>query len=121
MMFNKNIEAVAKVNSYFTQVLVTGNHLQIVVSSIPPKNEIGEKLHEADQVFIIVEGEGFAMVAGEKSPVTADHMVFVPANTVHNMVNTGAGDLKLYTIYSPPHHKPGTIHSTKAEAASEGL
>ncbi len=116
MIFNKNIEALAKVNSFFLQVLVTGNHLQVVVFSIPPKNELGEAVHEADQVFIIVEGEGRGMVAGEKTPAEADHMIFVPAGTVHNIINTGSTDLKLYAICGPPQHKQGTIHTTKAEA-----
>jgi len=27
--------------------------------------------------------------------------------------------MKLYTIYSPPNHKDGTIHSTKGEAETD--
>jgi hypothetical protein len=27
--------------------------------------------------------------------------------------------LKLYTIYSPPHHPDGTIHATRAEALAQ--
>jgi hypothetical protein len=30
--------------------------------------------------------------------------------------NTGAGPLKLYTLYAPPEHVEGTVHATKAEA-----
>jgi mannose-6-phosphate isomerase-like protein (cupin superfamily) len=33
----------------------------------------------------------------------------------HNVVNTGAGDLKLYTLYAPPAHPDGTVHRTKAD------
>ncbi len=116
MIFNKNIEAFAKINSFFLQVLVTGNHLQILTMSIPQKGEMGEVVHDGDQVFIIVEGEGHAMVAGEKTPAGSDHMIFVPGGMVHNIVNTGGVDLKLYAICGPPQHKPATIHTTKAEA-----
>jgi mannose-6-phosphate isomerase-like protein (cupin superfamily) len=35
----------------------------------------------------------------------------------HNIINTSATEpLKLYTIYSPPHHADGIIRATKAEA-----
>jgi mannose-6-phosphate isomerase-like protein (cupin superfamily) len=122
MVFNKNVVALSKVNSFFRQVLVTGKHAQVAVMSIPPGGEVGEEVHDTDQVLIFVEGEGQAIIAGERSPVSADHMVFVPAGTLHNFENTGSVELKLYTLYAPPDLKPGTIHTTKAEAdAAEDL
>lgn len=122
MTFNKNISALAKVNSFFRQAVVTGAHMQVVVMSLSPGEDAGESVHATDQIVVIVEGEGYVTVSGERGQVTADHLVFIPAGTVHNFGNTGKTDLKLYTIYAPPHHKPGTIHANKTEAeAAESL
>ncbi len=99
------------------EVLSTGPHAQVVVMSIPPGGEIGEEVHgDVDQVLAFVEGEGVAVLYGEESPVGPDRLVQVPAGTRHNVINRGSGDLRLYTIYAPPEHAPGTIHKTKAEA-----
>ena len=119
MAFNQDIVKAAKANAYFREVLATGPHSQVVVMSIPPGGDIGEEVHDdVDQVLVFVQGEGQAILGGETSPVTVDRLVHVPAGTRHNFVNTGATDLRLYTIYAPPEHKPGTIHRTKAEAAA---
>jgi mannose-6-phosphate isomerase-like protein (cupin superfamily) len=117
MPFNEDIVRLAKANSYFRKVLATGPHSQVVVMSIPPTGEIGEEVHDdVDQTLVFVEGEGQAILDGEKSAVGVDRLVHVPAGTRHNFVNTGKVDLRLYTIYAPPEHKPGTVHKTKAEA-----
>jgi mannose-6-phosphate isomerase-like protein (cupin superfamily) len=117
MPFNEDIVKRAKANSYFREVLATGPHSQVVVMSIPPGGDIGEEVHDAvDQTLVFVGGEGQAILDGEKSAVTVDRLVHVPAGTRHNFVNTGKVDLRFYTIYAPPEHMPGTIHKTKAEA-----
>jgi mannose-6-phosphate isomerase-like protein (cupin superfamily) len=117
MPFNEDIIKRAKANTYFREVLATGPHSQVVVMSIPPGGDIGEEVHDdVDQTLVFVGGEGQAILDGEKSAVAADRLVHVPAGTRHNFVNTGKVDLRLYTIYAPPEHKPGTIHKTKAEA-----
>jgi mannose-6-phosphate isomerase-like protein (cupin superfamily) len=117
MAFNVDIIGAAKANTFFREVLSTGPHAQVVVMSIPPGGEIGEEVHEdVDQVLAFVEGEGVAVLNGEESAVGPDRLVHVPAGTRHNFINRGAGDLRLYTIYAPPEHAPGTIHKTKAEA-----
>ena len=117
MPFNEDIVKRAKANSYFREVLATGPHSQVVVMSIPPGGDTGEEVHEdVDQTLVFVGGEGQAILDGKKSAVAVDRLVHVPAGTRHNFVNTGKVDLRLYTIYAPPEHKPGTIHKTKAEA-----
>ena len=119
MPFNEDIVKRAKANSYFREVLATGPHSQVVVMSIPPGGDIGEEVHDdVDQTLVFVQGEGQAILDGEKSAVAVDRLVHVPAGTRHNFVNTGKVDLRLYTIYAPPEHKPGTIHKTKADAAA---
>jgi mannose-6-phosphate isomerase-like protein (cupin superfamily) len=120
MTLNVDIVATAKANNSFRQVLSTGPNAQVVVMCIPPRGEIGEETHDhVDQVLAFVEGEGVAILDGAKSPVGPDRLVHVPAGTRHNFVNTGSGDLRLYTMYSPPQHAPGTIHRTKAEADAD--
>ncbi|HVA84715.1 MAG TPA: cupin domain-containing protein [Candidatus Saccharimonadales bacterium] len=117
MSFNEDIVERAKRNTFFREVLATGPHAQVVVMSIPPGGEIGEEVHEhVDQVLVFVAGEGAAILDGERRPVGPDRLVLVPAGTRHNFVNTGPSDLRLYTVYAPPEHAPGTIHQTKADA-----
>jgi len=120
MAFNVDIVAAAKANTFFRQVLSTGTHAQVVVMSIPAGGEIGEEVHaHVDQVLAFVEGEGVAILEGEESRVGPDRLVHVPAGLRHNVVNRGSGDLRLYTVYAPPQHAPGTIHRTKAEADAD--
>jgi mannose-6-phosphate isomerase-like protein (cupin superfamily) len=115
--FNENIVARALSNRWFREVLATGPHAQVVVMCIPSGGEIGDEVHDGvDQVLVFVEGHGEAILDGVRSPVGPDRLVLVPAGTRHNFVNTGSTDLRLYTVYAPPEHVPGTIHRTKAEA-----
>lgn len=115
--FNDDIVARAKQNDAFRREVVTGEHSQVVLMTIQPGGEIGEEVHgDTDQTLVFVEGDGEAVLAGETSPVHAGSLSFVPAGTRHNFRNTGSGPLRLYTIYAPAHHAPGTVHQTKAEA-----
>jgi mannose-6-phosphate isomerase-like protein (cupin superfamily) len=120
MAFNEDIVGLAKRNRWFRSVIATGPHAQVVVMSIPPGGEIGEEVHQGvDQVLAFVEGTGAAIVEGERTVVGPDRLVLVPSGTRHNIVNTGTSDLRLYTVYAPPQHAPGTIHRTKAEADAD--
>ena len=122
MSANIDIVAVAMENSFFRKVVSTGRHAQVVVMCIPVGGEIGAEVHEdVDQILTFVSGEGVAILEGVESRVARDHLVHVPAGTRHNIVNTGALDLRLYTVYAPPQHADGTIHATKAEADREEM
>jgi mannose-6-phosphate isomerase-like protein (cupin superfamily) len=112
----KNYVELARQNGFFRQTLVTGGHAQVVAMTIQPGEEIGEETHEGDQILFFVEGLGEAIVDGEVEPVGPNDMVFVPAGTLHNFVNTGSEPLRLVTTYAPPEHPDGTVHRTKAEA-----
>lgn len=77
-------------------------------------------LHDAvDQVLVFIEGEGTAVIEGQRTVVGPDRLVLVPAGTRHNFINTGSSNLRLYTVYAPPQHAQGTIHRTKAEADAD--
>lgn len=108
-------------NTNFRQVLFTGPHAQLVVMCLRPGEEIGNETHaNVDQFFRIERGEAaFIFHEKEEHKVCDGDAVLVPAGTHHNVINTSkTRELKLYTIYSPPNHKDGTIHRTKAEADS---
>jgi len=112
-----DIAQAARSNEAFRREVMTGEHEQVVVMTIPPGGEIGEEVHPTtDQVLAFVDGQGEAHLDGESSPVGPNDLVFVRAGTRHNFVNTGDGPLRLITIYAPPEHEPGTVHQTKAEA-----
>jgi mannose-6-phosphate isomerase-like protein (cupin superfamily) len=117
-----DIMAAARTNDAFRRVVLTGEHEQVVVMTIPPGGEIGEEVHpDTDQVLVFVEGAAEARLEGDASSVGPGDLVFVHAGIRHNFVNTGGEPLRLITIYAPPHHAPGTVHKTKAEAdAAEG-
>jgi mannose-6-phosphate isomerase-like protein (cupin superfamily) len=118
---NDDIVARAKQNDAFRREITTGTHSQVVLMTIPSGGEIGEEVHDVDQVLVFVEGDGEAILDGDSSTVRPDSLVFVPAGTRHNFRNTGSSPLRLYTVYAPPEHPPGTVHETKAEAdAAEG-
>ncbi len=115
-----NIEKNTLENENFRKVLFTAKNSQLVVMSLLPKEEIGVEIHKVDQFLRIESGEGKAVLNGEESELRDGYVVVVPAGTEHNIINTSSDKkMKLYTLYSPPQHKPGTIHPTKADAAAD--
>ena len=114
--FNQNIARLALECTDFRREIYTDPKLQLVLMSIEPGEEIGAETHQVDQMLVFVAGAGKAVLNGEESAVAANHLVVVPAGTMHNFINTGNEPLKLYTIYAPPEEEPGTVHKTKAEA-----
>ena len=118
MGYIDNIEDKTLENSNFRTVLYTGSHMQLVVMSLKPGEDIGEEVHDTvDQFFRFEEGEGKVIIDGEESIVGEDMVVIVPAGSLHNIINTSeTEDLKLYTIYAPANHPEGTVHVTKEEA-----
>lgn len=114
--FNQDIVQLTKDNTDFRRVVLTGQNSQLVLMSIQPGEDIGEETHHVDQVLVFVAGTGEAVLNGEKSAVSANRLVVVPAGTRHNFINTGDEPLKLYTIYAPPEEPDGLVHKTKAEA-----
>ena len=114
-----NIEKETLDNGDFRRVLYTGNHLQLVVMTLQPGDEIGEETHEdRDQFFRIEQGEGEIVIDGKANRVEDDFGVIVPAGACHNVINRGDRPLKLYTIYGPPEHVDKTVHRTKGDADS---
>ena len=110
------IATVAEESADFRRVLWTGEHTQLVIMTIPPDGEIGEEVHEVDQILTFVSGTGKAKVGGQEKSVAQGDLVVVPAGTKHNFVNAGPNPLVLYTVYGPPEHADKAVHKTKEEA-----
>lgn len=117
--FIQNIEKIATTNQDFRQVLYTAKNCQLVVMSLKSKEEIGMEVHKLDQFFRVEEGNGEAILNGVHTAISAGFAVLVPAGTNHNIINTGEGPLKLYTIYAPPNHRDGVVHRTRADAEAD--
>jgi mannose-6-phosphate isomerase-like protein (cupin superfamily) len=116
-----NIEEKTLQNENFREVLYTAQHSQLVLMSLLPNEEIGMEIHEIVDQFIRIEsGTGKAILNGEEHELSDGVAVIVPAGTKHNIINTSSDKkMKLYTVYSPAHHKDGTVHKTKAEAEAD--
>jgi len=116
-----NIEEKTQANDYFREVLFTAEHCQLVVMALNPNEDIGEEVHTTvDQFLRIESGEGKAVLDGQETSLHDGDCVVVPAGTKHNIINTSSSSaLKLYTIYTPPEHRDGTIHKTKVDALAD--
>lgn len=115
-----NIEEKSEDNDNFREVVFTSGKMQLVVMSLKAGEDIGEEVHEEVDQFIRVEsGEGVAVLDGEESDISDGFAVVIPAGTKHNIINRGGEEMKLYTIYTPPQHRDGTVHATKAEAMAD--
>lgn len=115
----QNIEAIASKNQAFRQVLYTAKNCQLVVMALQPREEIGMEVHQLDQFFRVEEGNGEVVLDGVSTPLSAGFAVIVPAGANHNIINTGAVPLKLYTLYAPPNHRDAVVHQTRAEGEAD--
>ncbi len=118
-----DIERATLDNETFRTVLFTGAHMQLTVMRLATGEDIGAEVHEDHDQFLRLEsGQGRADLGGrdgqpaESHELAADFALIIPAGLWHNVVNTGSEELKLYSIYAPPEHPPGTVHRTKADA-----
>ena len=112
-----NIEDDTMNNKDFRRVLYTGKNSQLVLMSLRSKEEIGLETHTLDQFIRVEAGKGIAVLDGVEQQIADGTAVVIPAGTKHNIINNSdREELKLYTLYSPPEHRDGTIHKTKADA-----
>jgi mannose-6-phosphate isomerase-like protein (cupin superfamily) len=116
--FKSNIEKDTLENTNFRKVVYTSSHFQLVLMTLKPNEEIGEEIHkENDQFFRFESGTGKCIIDGATYELKDGDAVIVPSGAKHNIINTSATtELKMYTIYAPPHHKDGIVRATKHEA-----
>jgi len=116
--FQSNIERDSLKNENFRKVIYSGKHLQVVLMSLKPGEEIGLETHPStDQFFRFEGGKGKWIIDGKEYKVENGDAIVIPAGSKHNVINTDSvKELKMYTIYSPPQHKDGLINATKKDA-----
>jgi mannose-6-phosphate isomerase-like protein (cupin superfamily) len=114
-----NIEKETLENEHYRKVLYTSKDNQLVVMTIQPGDEIGSEIHELGQFIRIEAGSAKVVLDGVEHDVADDWAVVIPAGCEHNVINTGEEPLRLYSVYSPPEHKHGTVHKTKADEKEE--
>ena len=119
--FVGDIEKLTLTNNNFRKVIYTGQHAQLVLMSLLPNEDIGMEVHETTDQFLRIEkGEGKVIMNKEEHLLKDGSAIIVPAGTHHNIINTSSTNpMKLYTVYSPSHHKDGTIHKTKKGAEAD--
>lgn len=116
--YTTNIEKDTLENENYRKALYTSRYSQLVLMSLKPGEEIGEEIHpDNDQFFRFEKGQGKCVIDGNEYELKDGVAVIVPAGAQHNIINTSdTEELKLYTIYSPAHHKDGIVRKTKKEA-----
>ncbi len=114
-----NIEKATLENTDYRRVLYTSKNSQLVLMCLQPGDEIGEEVHDLDQFIRIEQGSAKVILDKVEHDVEDDFAIVIPGGTNHNVINTGEKELKLYSIYSPPEHKDGIIHKTKADEQEE--
>jgi mannose-6-phosphate isomerase-like protein (cupin superfamily) len=116
--YKDNIETATLKNANFRKVLYSGKHLQLVLMTLKPGEDIGKETHrENDQFFRFEGGKGKCTIDGTTYLVKDGDAVVIPAGSKHNIINTSKNkELKMYTIYAPPHHKDGIVRATKKQA-----
>lgn len=119
--FYTNIEEDTVANNDFRKVLYTGKHTQLVLMSLAPGTEIGSEVHnDNDQFFRFEAGTGKVVIDGNEYVVSDGSAIVVPAGSEHNVINTSDNTtLKMYTLYSPPHHKDGIVRPTREAADAD--
>lgn len=106
-------------NSNFRKVLYTTDQLQLVLMSLKPGEDIGKEIHSQDQFFRVEQGTGVVLINGKETAIRDDSAIIVPGGSEHNLTNIGNTELKVYTLYAPPHHADGVIHKTKEDAVKD--
>ena len=118
--FTKNIAEALWLNKSFRKVLYTTQNSQLVLMHLNPNEDIGEEVHDVDQILSVGFGTGKVVLNGVESPIETASVVVVPKGVRHNLVNTSPTEpMKIYTVYCPPHHRDGVEHTTRTDAEKD--
>lgn len=106
-----------KSNENWKVAVVTGEQGQVVIMNISPgtnpKNQISEEVHHFDQVSLIIEGRGKAIVGDKTSIVGEGDMLFIPKGVDHTVINLNSNKpLKLISFYSENDIPKGSVYKT---------
>ncbi len=120
MSYINTLARIASENTNFRTVLHTTDKSQLVVMNIPVGGEIGEETHaHVEQILFVQSGTGKTVLDGKETDVNAGDVIMVPPGTKHNLLNAGATPLIIATVYVPPNHIDGTVHTTKKDAEAD--
>ena len=115
-VYTFNVGKTAYKNKNFRESVWTGEYLQMTLMSIPCSQDIGVEIHEDTDQYIRVEYGCAVVMTGcgrnclnNNKKLYAGDTVFIPAGTWHNIINVGRCDLKLSSVYAPPHHPKCTV------------
>lgn len=74
--------------------------LKVGYVTLQKNQEIGEHTTtDKEEVLFIIEGTANVKVANEQQEVTAGHLIYIPPETLHNIVNHHSSPLKyLYLV-----------------------
>jgi len=121
-----DLEQATRDNKNYRTVAWSGRFLQVTLMSIPVGGDIGLEAHpETDQFLRLDAGRGRVQMGESKEKLTFERdvsdgwCILIPAGTWHNITNIGDEPMQVYAIYAPAHHKPGKVHRTAADAASD--
>jgi len=117
--FVGSIEKAAITNKTFRTVLYTAKNCQLVVMSLKPGEDIGAEVHQLDQLLRVEENEGKAVLDSVEHKIKPGFAILVPAGARHNIISGPSGPMKLYTLYAPPNHRDGVVHTTKVDAEAD--
>lgn len=109
-----DIEFLTLSNVYYRHVLYTTKQQQLVLMSLTPNEHIGFEYHDGTQFIRVEKGRALVILNEVMQVIEDNDFVVIPENTLHNIVNIGNEDLKLYTIYSPPQHPDQLIEEFKS-------
>jgi mannose-6-phosphate isomerase-like protein (cupin superfamily) len=109
--FHTDIEKETIENKKFRKILFTTEKIQLVVMSLKPNEEIGLETHpDTDQFIRVDEGTGEAIIGSKNLKLKDGSALIIPAGNEHN-ITAGEDGLKIYTIYSPPHHEEDSFNN----------
>jgi mannose-6-phosphate isomerase-like protein (cupin superfamily) len=120
-MIPLNIKNLTISNNAYRNVIQTSKHMQLVLMSLKPLEEIPLEVHNnLDQFFHVIDGKLEIIINGKSNILEKDHVIIVEAGQKHMVRNpSNKMDLKIYTIYAPSQHPDKLIQQTKPSESHE--
>src|SRR3977135_3472152 len=78
-----------------------GGELSITWVDVEPGAQQPPHSHGPQQVYVITRGSGRMRVGNDEHDVTTGHLVFIPPDTEHGIVNTGNETLTYVSAATP--------------------
>lgn len=111
MSYHGSMLETALINENYRQVIVTGQHMQLVAMSLKPGQDTGQHRDNVTAAFFFVAGEGKGIIDSEEFDVAAGDDAVVTAGSSYVFKNAGTEPLKLLVVYSPPQFPEDTSES----------